>query len=573
MLLQKKGGKVVGITRKFMSNQYQKGDNKGKVADTRQCFRCGRTGHISTNCVAKKHKNGGPCKEKPGTKSANLLEEEVVDQDLSGMDFDILALDPEIPPGLSSDPLMENDPWAAAKVNDQHKENMVKPQLKHSQATSDVQAINEIFKESYIFPGSQHKTRADPDERAINIGGLAADMVREIFGGTGETYENIQHPKNEKDLQTCTQHPSPRYPASDTLHQNPQTCTQHPIPRHPAPDTQQQDPQAASIRTQCKSKRPHRRTWCRAIRRIQRRIRAGSGTSIVDPNQGMIDSTDSETLEDMDHQMLKDLVDRMSDSRETEQAEIEQDEAMMSYETLEDMDHQMLKDLVDRMGGSREAQQERIEQDETIMMYIILLHMLAMMVVTGTPKNESNGILDCDPEKNEINGILDYDPELNTLDMQKKVDHTNKKVNRGNMEKVTITADSGAGASVMPSTVAQSYPLMSSPGSRSGQCYVSATGNRIKNEGQRSIRVVTDENFVCGMKFQVSQIRKPLASIAEICDAGNEVLLRGDGGEIRNIKTDQKLKLRRKNNTYEMDVWIMPYGEENNAQGFSRQGR
>ena len=245
MLLQKKGGKVVGIARKFMSNQYQKGDNKGKVADTRQCFRCGRTGHISTNCVAKKHKNGGPCKEKPGTKSANLLEEEVVDQDLSGMDFDILALDPEIPPGLSSDPLMENDPWAAAKVNDQHKENMVKPQLKHSQATSDVQAINEIFKESYIFPGSQHKTRADPDERAINIGGLAADMVREIFGGAGETYENIQHPKNEKDLQTCTQHPSPRYPASDTLHQNPQTCTQHPVPRHPATESsgrQQQDP-------------------------------------------------------------------------------------------------------------------------------------------------------------------------------------------------------------------------------------------------------------------------------------------------------------------------------------------
>jgi hypothetical protein len=63
-----------------------KGKGKGK-GGTILCYRCGNNGHISPNCKALKHKNGGPCKEKPPprapgaarppNKAAHALEEEV----------------------------------------------------------------------------------------------------------------------------------------------------------------------------------------------------------------------------------------------------------------------------------------------------------------------------------------------------------------------------------------------------------------------------------------------------------------------------------------------------------------
>ena len=52
---------------------YQKGGGKG--AD-RECFQCGRKGHIRADCVAKAHVNGGPLKPMPKSKAANSLEED-----------------------------------------------------------------------------------------------------------------------------------------------------------------------------------------------------------------------------------------------------------------------------------------------------------------------------------------------------------------------------------------------------------------------------------------------------------------------------------------------------------------
>jgi hypothetical protein len=44
---------------------WSKGGGKGGQPDysDRECYRCGRTGHIRANCSALKHKNGGACKE------------------------------------------------------------------------------------------------------------------------------------------------------------------------------------------------------------------------------------------------------------------------------------------------------------------------------------------------------------------------------------------------------------------------------------------------------------------------------------------------------------------------------
>ena len=47
-----------------------------------------------------------------------------------------------------------------------------------------------------------------------------------------------------------------------------------------------------------------------------------------------------------------------------------------------------------------------------------------------------------------------------------------------------------------------------------------------------------------------------LASIGQICDGGNEVLFRQDGGDVINLKTGKRTPFRRVGNVYVMDAWI-----------------
>ena len=51
-------------------------------------------------------------------------------------------------------------------------------------------------------------------------------------------------------------------------------------------------------------------------------------------------------------------------------------------------------------------------------------------------------------------------------------------------------------------------------------------------------------------------MNKILASIAGICDNGNSVLFRSDGGTITNLKDGRETKFRRQGNVYVMDMWV-----------------
>ena len=59
------------------------------------------------------------------------------------------------------------------------------------------------------------------------------------------------------------------------------------------------------------------------------------------------------------------------------------------------------------------------------------------------------------------------------------------------------------------------------------------------------------------MTCQVAAVNKILASVGQICDGGNEVLFRYDGGEIRHLKSGKVTPFRRIGNVYAMDAWIL----------------
>ena len=78
------------------------------------------------------------------------------------------------------------------------------------------------------------------------------------------------------------------------------------------------------------------------------------------------------------------------------------------------------------------------------------------------------------------------------------------------------------------------------------------------------------------MVFQVAAMNEILASIAGICDNGNSVLSRSDGGAITNLKDGRATKFRRQGNVYVMDMWVRnPKAKPDivKPKDFARRGR
>ena len=150
-----------------------------------------------------------------------------------------------------------------------------------------------------------------------------------------------------------------------------------------------------------------------------------------------------------------------------------------------------------------------------------------------------------------------------------------------------ITMDSGSSVFVIPSNWLKMFPLVESEGSRNGQTYKAAAkgGKPIVNEGEKVVDFLTMEGVKKRMTCQVAGVNKILASIAGICDKGNHVLFRADGGDIIHLKTKKKTPFRRHGNIYVLDAWVENPNWKPDAQskaakvngetemlGFTRQG-
>ena len=121
-----------------------------------------------------------------------------------------------------------------------------------------------------------------------------------------------------------------------------------------------------------------------------------------------------------------------------------------------------------------------------------------------------------------------------------------------------VTMDSGCSVFVMPSGWLSMFELKESEGSKRGQTFQAAAKNSapIHNEGQRTVQFMTKNGDKRKMTCQVAAVNKILASIGQICDGGNEVYFRRDGGEVHHLKTGKRTPFRRVGNVYVMDAWI-----------------
>ena len=125
-----------------------------------------------------------------------------------------------------------------------------------------------------------------------------------------------------------------------------------------------------------------------------------------------------------------------------------------------------------------------------------------------------------------------------------------------------ITADSGAGDSVIPRRMINKQKMKSSAGQRRGLHYVSATDHRIPNVGEIDLQIRTNDGQELTRPFQVADVNKPLMSISDRVDNRCRVVFDQDddtGEDITHVfnkVTKQRIKLRRVGKVWVLDCTV-----------------
>ena len=124
------------------------------------------------------------------------------------------------------------------------------------------------------------------------------------------------------------------------------------------------------------------------------------------------------------------------------------------------------------------------------------------------------------------------------------------------IEKVKITIDSGASDSVCPKDWAPMFTTVPcEPGKV--KSFVNASGGSLNHCGNKRVILRTEgTKKVLGMPFRVCDVRKPLASVRNICDKGNLIQFGSEPGEsfIKNKLTGEKVLLEKDNGQYVMSA-------------------
>ena len=117
-----------------------------------------------------------------------------------------------------------------------------------------------------------------------------------------------------------------------------------------------------------------------------------------------------------------------------------------------------------------------------------------------------------------------------------------------------ITIDSGAAESVWPENYKQEIPLRPADKAKAQARYVTANGEAMTNKGKKLVHFRTGQDpSVKAMEFQVTQVKKPLASVRRIVEKGNIVVFKKDGSYIQG-PNGRKTPLVEHNGTYALDI-------------------
>ena len=99
-------------------------------------------------------------------------------------------------------------------------------------------------------------------------------------------------------------------------------------------------------------------------------------------------------------------------------------------------------------------------------------------------------------------------------------------------------------------------PNTQSPGSMAGAEYEVASGQKIPNEGQKKLLVVTETDQQRAMTVQICDVNKALLSVKRTCATGHRVVFDDDGSSIKNKNTMERTPLKEEGGVYTLDARV-----------------
>ena len=122
-----------------------------------------------------------------------------------------------------------------------------------------------------------------------------------------------------------------------------------------------------------------------------------------------------------------------------------------------------------------------------------------------------------------------------------------------------MAADSGAYDHVAKEEEFQGYSVADSEMSKRGESYVGAGGDDIKNLGQVSAECQMENGQEGHITVQKAKVRRNLASISKMVQAGNRVVFDQDYGVNTSYMLHKKTGYTspiRHNGIFEFDIWV-----------------
>jgi hypothetical protein len=243
-----------------------------------------------------------------------------------------------------------------------------------------------------------------------------------------------------------------------------------------------------------------------------------------------------------------------TDNVEDPAKQLESLEATGGYRTLCNLEHRRGVVVSNRFAAlEAEEQNEEYDQPPGIEGFIAVARKSLNKAKKATAKLRSSSSSEIASTNQFLNRKVRGGKFLKTVDSLE----LNAVGSNEYMKGMMITIDSGASENVIGPSMAPGTPILPSAGSRAGVQYITANGMTMPNMGEKHLHVLTCEGHKCLLNMQVTDVNKPLMSVARICDAGHEVVFSARGGVIRHLTTGQETKFNRVDNVYRLQVDVV----------------
>jgi hypothetical protein len=536
-----------------------KGKGKGKAKggkgeDSRECYRCGRFGHIRPNCTAKGHASGGPCKEMK--KRIGNLEEEDEGEECTSLDICMFEVDDDYsnkpnPFLVEKRPLVMKNPFKGQKSTFCDGNPFTKRQ---SGAVDNNPWVLGGVKSGGHGGEGQAQSVGPFCSSLFGSNEVPAQRSQPVFNRwSGEKTE--ERMKNMFDFHSPVELHATPPPQNSYIPPNTPEATKTPTLKHCKPAKTQVSTSSGrlffkdSFLEDDEYGRPFVMDPLEPVKVLSSSTRQAALYSL-------------KSLQGIAEKTAKDLCSKVRASME-----------LIIENTVEEMEREMRDQEVFRFHSVDgwepidEYIDETAEDD---------FHARSTSGDHGELPSSS------DIHARSTSGGHDEQPsssfDANALNVEEldlmAVD--NMQVDGGyGWEKIDVTVDSGAAHSVADGSLCwPTVRLDESEGSRAGSVYLGPGKERIPNRGQKSLNVRTaGSEAVRRMTFQDAPVRKPLAAVSGITDKGNVVLFDRKGSfiapedapEVQTIRelikqVKNRIELERRKGVYIMPIWVQTDG-------------